>query len=125
MIEIGSLLLILAISPGGFLELNETKIKIDTNIATVIDESCKVSTFRSINDGIEIDAEQVRTANTRSFVLSFSEIRNDRSHHLTNIFNNHFISGNWFHGEQSPVVDTRLGEFELLFTELKLKGNNN
>ena len=38
---------------------------------------------------------------------------------LSHVLNHHFISSNGLHGKQTPVVNVRLAESDLLLTELK------
>lgn len=42
---------------------------------------------------------------------------------LTHILNDHFISSDWLHGKQTPVVDVGSAEPDLLFTELQRNNN--
>lgn len=42
---------------------------------------------------------------------------------LAHIFNHHFISSDWLQSKQTPVVDVRLAESDLLLTELD-RGNS-
>lgn len=111
----------------------------------MIDEAGKVATFGCVYNGIVIHTEHVATADAFFLVALLSHICNNLqmetrqlqtdwptsrdaeswvwlhahlSDILADIFDNHLISSNRFHGEQSPVMNVTSTEPDFLFTEL-------
>lgn len=101
-------------------------------------KSGKIATLRRIYDVLEIDSEQVWTANASGLILQLPDIGDAMPDHLSNILNYlnqnnvkcldifssdiyyHFICRDRLHSKQTPVMNGRLGEFELFFPELEL-----
>lgn len=61
-----------------------------THIAAVIDKPGQVPTFRSINNGVLIDPEQITAPNTLLLVPLFPHVSDDLSKKKTKTFDYHF-----------------------------------
>lgn len=84
----------------------------------MIDEPSEIAAFGRVDNGIEIDAKQIGTADARGLVLRLAEVGHDRPDHLPDVLYHHFVGRNRLHGKQSPIVNSGLGEFQLLLSEL-------
>lgn len=89
-------------------------------IAAVINESCEVSALRGVDDGLQVNSEQIRASDSDRFVLEFSPVSDTGSDHLSDVLNDHLVSGDRFHCKQAPVVNGGFGELQLLVSELQL-----
>ena len=89
-----------------------------TYITAVIDESGEVSTFGRINDVLTVHSEQIRAADSTSFVVFLPYVGHRVPHNLTNVLNDHLLGSDRFQGKQSPGMDARLCKLQVLLTEL-------
>lgn len=85
----------------------------------MVDESSNIAAPGRVNNCVRVDLEQVRTADANLRVLLFADVCHNWSHLLTNVLNDHLICRDILQRKQAPVVDSTLGEFELLLAELQ------
>src|SRR5689334_8379058 len=88
-------------------------------IAGVVYKTGHISATGRVHYSLQIDAEQVRAANTQLCVLFLSDVGNYGSYSLTDIFDDHFVGSDRFQSEETPIVYSTLRELQLLFAELK------
>ena len=91
-----------------------------TYITAMIDEPGQITTLGGIqNSMFSVDPEQVGGANTLFFIALFTDIRKDRSNHLSNILNHHFICTYILFGKETPIVNGGFTKGHILATELQ------
>ena len=86
----------------------------------MIDESGQIATLGGIHNVICIDSKQIGGSNALLFVPFLTDIRDDRSDHLTDVFDDHFVSTNILFSEETPVVNCGFAKRHVLATELKI-----
>ena len=85
----------------------------------MVDKSSQIAALCSVDDTIEVDPEQIRGTNTDSFVLRFSDVGQNRSYHLADVFDNHLVGSDRLQSEQTPVVNRGFSKLQLLLSKLK------
>ena len=91
-----------------------------TYITAMIDEPGQITTLSGIqNSMFSVDPEQVGGANTLFFIALFTDIRKDRSDHLTHILNDHFVCTNILFGKETPIVNSGFTKSHILVAELQ------
>lgn len=85
----------------------------------MIDKARQISVFRSVDDDVMIDAEQVTAADADGFVPSLEYVGDTPPDDLTDILDDHLPLGDRFHRKQTPVVNSTPGKFQLFFANLK------
>ena len=91
-----------------------------TYIAAMIDEPGQITTLGRIqNSMFSVDPEQVGGADTLLFVPHFSDIRKDRSNHLSHILNYHLVCTYILFGKETPIVNGGFTKGHILATELQ------
>lgn len=63
-----------------------------TYITAVVDKPREVTTLGGINDGVEVDAEQVRAADAGGLVVRLAHVGHYRPDHLTHVLYHHLVS---------------------------------
>ena len=101
--------------------IQKIKNEINTYITAMVDKSCQITTFCSIDNIILINTKQIGWPNALFFVSFLSNIRQHWSYYMTNILDYHFISTNIFSSKKSPVVDGRFSKCQILSSELQKK----
>jgi len=85
----------------------------------VVDKPGEVAAFRGVYNGFQVYPEEVGRSDALGLVVVLPQVREHGPDHLADVLDHHFIRGDLLHGEQAPVVDARLGELQLLLTELR------
>lgn len=62
-----------------------------THIAAVVDEPRQVAALGGVDDGVEVDAEQVGAADAGGLVVRLAHVRHDRPDHLPHVLYHHLV----------------------------------
>lgn len=91
-----------------------------THVAAVVDEPREVAALGRVDDGLQVDPEEVRAADAGRLVLGLPEVGHARPDHLPDVLDDHLVRRDRLHGEEAPVVDAGLGELEVFPPEFQL-----
>lgn len=86
----------------------------------MVNEASNTTFLCRINDSVLIDPEKVTAPNATFEVLALSHICDLLSHLLSNIFDDHVVGCDIFHGVETPIVNGRSGKFNGLLPFLEL-----
>lgn len=62
-----------------------------THIAAVVDEPRQVAALGGVDDGVEVDAEQVGAADAGGLVVRLAHVGHDRPDHLPHVLYHHLV----------------------------------
>ena len=85
----------------------------------MVDKPGQISALGGIYDAMCVDTEQITAADALLAVDDLAFVGHDLSDALPDVLDDHLVCGDVLHGVETPAVDARLAELELLLTELK------
>jgi hypothetical protein len=85
----------------------------------MVDEPGEIPTLGGIDDILHVNPEEIRGPDAHFLVVNFPEVGHDGPDGLTHVLDDHLVRSDGLHRKQTPVVDARLAELQLLFPELR------
>ena len=86
----------------------------------MVDKSGNTAAFCGINDRIFVNSKKITASYPALQISSLSHIGYLLPNFLADVFNNHIVGGDVLLGVQSPVMNSRAGESNGLFTLFEL-----
>ena len=94
-------------------------MKSSTYITAVVDKSGQVAALGGIDNIVLINSEKIRRSNALFFIALLADIRDHRSHYLTDVFDHHLVGPDAFKSKQAPVVNGRFAKGHIFSPELQ------